>query len=462
MEMTPGDFSDDYLCRIIANTAEDDNVDAKGPMAFSDAVEKAGLAKDIAAFANSNNGGWLVIGKRQTEPGQFILEGLNDEQAASFETTVVAQWVNNHFAPEIRLECRRVEHDGRTFIVIRINEFDDVPIICTKRCDDPANSRKPILAVGYIYIRGRNAESKPLQTQEEFRRLIGTATKKRRDDIIQHLDAMLKGQPPVDRTTDQDRFSRELEAIRSDLRSQNYYSDDSGWEILFHPTVYQKERWDEIGKVEQVVLAHSLNMPDRFPDQRTGTFPTPWGIANSTYWETWAFSKSGVFYFNKPFEEDDTHTIARILEYITKNLRQTNEYRVQEFREQLDTHRWVDLDKNMDTIMKTFAFMRHLVEAFDEGETLYYRYCVRDLKNRYSFSFNPRRNMSLVPEYRDPCQVSSPLVIERVATVEDVIANWQTYCVEVMYRFLELFPGIPVSKDGLMGWVRQYTGEGRK
>ena len=71
MDISLGEFSEDFLRWIIANTAENDNVDAKGPMAFSDAVEKAGLAKDIAAFANSNNGGWLVIGKKQTGSGQF-------------------------------------------------------------------------------------------------------------------------------------------------------------------------------------------------------------------------------------------------------------------------------------------------------------------------------------------------------------------------------------------------------
>ena len=141
MDMALGEFSDDFLRRIIANTTENDSVDAKGPMAFSDAVEKAGLAKDIAAFANSTDGGWLVIGKKQTGSGQFTLEGLSLDQAASFETTAVAQWVNNRFAPEIQLECRRVEHDGKTFVVIRINEFDDVPVICTKRCDDPGNSK---------------------------------------------------------------------------------------------------------------------------------------------------------------------------------------------------------------------------------------------------------------------------------------------------------------------------------
>ena len=157
MEMNLGEFSDDFLRQIITNTAENDNVDAKGPMAFSDAVERAGLAKDIAAFANSNNGGWLVIGKSQAASGQFTLEGVSEEQAASFETTAVARWVNNRFAPEIQLECRRVEHEGKPFIVIRINEFDDVPVICTKRCDDPNNAKKPILDVGCVYIRGKNA-----------------------------------------------------------------------------------------------------------------------------------------------------------------------------------------------------------------------------------------------------------------------------------------------------------------
>ena len=82
MDMSLGEFSDDFLRRIIADTTENDNVDAKGPMGFSNAVEKASLAKDIAAFANSNNGGWLAIGKKQTGSGQFILEGLSEDQAA--------------------------------------------------------------------------------------------------------------------------------------------------------------------------------------------------------------------------------------------------------------------------------------------------------------------------------------------------------------------------------------------
>lgn len=459
METSLGVFSDDFLRRIVTDTGENGNVDAKGPMAFDGVAEKAGLAKDIAAFANSNSGGWLVIGKSQTESGEFALGNLSEEQAASFETTKVAQWVNNHFAPEIQLECRPVRHEGRLFIVIQINEFDDVPVICTKHCDDPANPKKHLLDVGCIYIRGSNAESKLLQTQDEFRRLIGTATKKRRDDIIQHLDAMLKGQPPVDKTTDQDRFNDEIEVIRSDLRSKMNYSDDSGWEILFHPTVYQKERWDEIGKVEQFVLTHSINIPERFPDQRTGTFATPWGIANPTYWETWAFSKSGMFYFNKPFEEDQANTRDRIRTYVKGNVRQTNELRVRDFLEQMNTFRWADLDKNMDTIMKTFAFMRRFAEVLDQGETVHYRYGVRDLRTRYLFSFDQRRQMYLYPEYHDPCQAPSPLVIETVVTVEDIIANWQTYCVDIMFRFLELFPGIPASRDGLMGWVKRYAGE---
>ena len=88
-----------------------------------------------------------------------------------------------------------MEHDGKTFIVIRINEFDDVPVICTKRCDDPANAKKPLLERRvHLHPREKCRVEAAANTRMSFGRLIGTATKKRRDDIIQHLDAMLKGQ----------------------------------------------------------------------------------------------------------------------------------------------------------------------------------------------------------------------------------------------------------------------------
>ena len=159
---------------------------------------------------------------------------------------------------------------------------------------------------------------------------------------------------------------------------------------------------------------------------------------------------------------DDSSTCKRIREHVTTYVRQADEYSAQSFLERIDTFRWVDLDRSMETIAKTFAYIRRLVNVFHEGESIHYKYCVRDLQRRYLFSFNSRRQIHLLPEYNEPCQACSPLVIENETTVEDIIANWQTYCVDIMYRFLELFPGTPVSRNDLSEWLRQYTGEDRK
>jgi hypothetical protein len=62
----------------------------------------AGLTKDILALANCRDGGVIVVGKQESQPGKFVLAGLSELQAASFETTKVATWVYNHCSPRRR------------------------------------------------------------------------------------------------------------------------------------------------------------------------------------------------------------------------------------------------------------------------------------------------------------------------------------------------------------------------
>ena len=110
--------------------------------------ESAKFAKDIAAFANSRDGGVIVVGKEEPSPGQFVLKGLTPQQADSFDSTKVAAWINNRFSPPIRLVCHRQEHDGRAFIVITVAEFDDVPVMCIKSYQDPQNAKTILLRSG--------------------------------------------------------------------------------------------------------------------------------------------------------------------------------------------------------------------------------------------------------------------------------------------------------------------------
>ena len=112
--------TNEELARWVRTSSENDYVDAKGPMTWDGADASASLAKDIAAFANSRDGGVIVVGKSEADDGSFSYDGLSPEQAASFDTTKVGQWVNSRFAPPIRLACHQVEVSGGRFVVITV------------------------------------------------------------------------------------------------------------------------------------------------------------------------------------------------------------------------------------------------------------------------------------------------------------------------------------------------------
>lgn len=141
------------LARWVRTSGESDFVDAKGPMLWDGADTSASLAKDIASFANSRDGGVIVIGKSEAGDGSFSYDGLSPEQAASFDTTKVGQWVNARFAPPVRLSCHQAELDGRKFVVIIIQEFDDVPSLCVKSFQETGNPKNHLLREGTIIVR---------------------------------------------------------------------------------------------------------------------------------------------------------------------------------------------------------------------------------------------------------------------------------------------------------------------
>src|SRR5205823_11782081 len=89
-----GTHSSEELVRFIKAAGESANIDAKGPMEWDGGEASAGLSKDILALANCRDGGVIVVGKGEPQPGKFVLAGLSEPQAASFETTKVATWDN--------------------------------------------------------------------------------------------------------------------------------------------------------------------------------------------------------------------------------------------------------------------------------------------------------------------------------------------------------------------------------
>ena len=409
------------LDRWIEMAGENEFIDAKGPMTWDGGTAAASLAKDIAAFANSRDGGVLVIGKSENPDGSASLLGLTPEQAASFDTTAVAQWINSRFSPPIHLACYKASHGGRQFVLLSIREFDDIPVLCIKSFQDPLNPKGHLLREGTIYVRNQNAESKPISTCEELRALVGLATRKKSDELLTHFDAMLKGRSLTRITEAPAPFEVEIQRVRNEL---NYDPALPGWWFMVHPLEDVGERWQTTEELEQVVARSAVRLYEEFPGQTKGTFPMGWGIANDFYGDTWALSRHGLFCYWKEFREN-------------KESAQSTGYRATD-NERIPAGEWIEFTLSTRAMAEFFVFASRLVTAYRVGES--FRLCIRcgPLRNRKLISaWNPRILMG----YGDPepCRATG-FVFDQQFEVETLRAEWEPICAKALKQFIELFP----------------------
>lgn len=430
--------SSDELARWIQTSGESEFVDAKGPMAWDGADASASLAKDIASFANSRDGGVIVIGKGETDAGCFSYEGLSPEQAATFDTTKVGQWVNARFSPPIRLTCYTTEFNTRTFIVIVIQEFDDIPSLCIKSFQETANPKNFIIREGTIYVRNQNAESKPIKTADELRAVIGLATRKKGDELIAHFSAMLKGRSLASLGPAPDPFEQEIEQVRSDLKLKD---ENGGWWMTFRPAQHIGNRWATSEELERLIATHAIRIYDEFPGHRKGTFPMAWGIANDLYGETWALTKTGLFCFWMDFRENEI-TAER-----------TGYRGGDEAERPIPPGEWVEYTWAIRTVVEFFIFQSRFISVFDPGQDICINIKVGPLNGRKLVSLRWEITMGYgAPE---PCRAPY-FTCDRTVQAETLRTSWEQTCAEVLKQFVELFPNHRISQETLLKWVEKY------
>jgi Putative DNA-binding domain len=434
--------TNEELARWVRTSSENDYVDAKGPMTWDGADASASLAKDIAAFANSRDGGVIVVGKSEADDGSFSYDGLSPEQAASFDTTKVGQWVNSRFAPPIRLACHQVEVSGGRFVVITVQEFDDVPSLCIKSFQDTRNPKNHLLREGTIYVRNHNAESKPIESVDELRAVIGLATRKKGDELIAHFSAMLKGRSLANLGPAPDPFEQEIEQLQSDLKLNE---ERGGWWMSFRPAKHAGDRWSTPEELEHLIAKHSVHIYDEFPGHQRGKFPMGWGIANDLYGETWALTKSGLFCCWKEFEENGV-TAER-----------TGYRGGDEAKRPIPPGEWVEYTWAIRTVVDFFMFMSRFVEAYGPGEGVHISFKIGPLAGRKLVALS--RDITLGYGAPEPCRAPF-FSFDRTIDAETLRSSWEQACAEVLKRLVELFPNRRISQETLLKWVEKYKSRG--
>lgn len=192
----------EYFLELVSMGRENRRVEFKQSTPWDNKIFQAKLVKTVLAFSNVRDGGYILIGVRQGENDEPILDGVNAEHLATYSEDSVKSVVSEYADPFILLELDRVEHNGKNFLAISVQEFLEIPVICKQ--DGRENLRR-----GAIYTRThRIPESAEVPTQTEMREILDMASEKKLRSYFQMQNRI--GASGVDIPTDAESFKAEL------------------------------------------------------------------------------------------------------------------------------------------------------------------------------------------------------------------------------------------------------------
>jgi predicted HTH transcriptional regulator len=155
---------------LISHGREERNLEYKQSMSWTDIATKVKVAKSAMAMANISDGGYIVFGEKKN--GEvYEPEGMQKDHVDSFKQDDVMEWVNKYADPYVELLVSPIERDGKLFVIIQVQEFAQLPVVCKKEGEG--------LKRGDVFTRSRRKyETARVGTQTEMREILDLAVDK--------------------------------------------------------------------------------------------------------------------------------------------------------------------------------------------------------------------------------------------------------------------------------------------
>ena len=133
---------------------------------------KLKIVKAVLAMSNLEGGGQIIIGVvKHSESSSFKPEGMPKSVSETYVQDTISSTVSEYAEPHIEIELKHFSEDEKFFVVIKVFEFKEIPIICKKESAETLR--------GKIYCRStRQIESTPDLTTGELREIIELAVDK--------------------------------------------------------------------------------------------------------------------------------------------------------------------------------------------------------------------------------------------------------------------------------------------
>jgi len=197
-------LTESIFSELMSHPTEERYLEFKRSVHWGDAVS-AKITKSILAMANLRDGGWIVLGKEEKDDRTFMPVGMSQSDFDSFDPDEIKTFVNGYADPYVVFFIYKTEHESKRFILIRVEEFDTVPVICKRDWGD-------VLHRGQIYVRSRaKPESVPVPSQSEMREIVDIAIDKGVKLLFQRISRAGIALPVP---SDIELFDKQLEKLR--------------------------------------------------------------------------------------------------------------------------------------------------------------------------------------------------------------------------------------------------------
>ena len=129
-------------------------------------------------MSNRRHGGRVIIGVRD-EGDALEPIGLTDDDWRTWTFDGVADRIARYADPGVTFEIETIEYDGNRYILLQVEEFSDIPVLCKRAYGD-------VLRDGACYVRTRRKpETVELPTQADMRDPLDLAIEK---GVIRYIE----------------------------------------------------------------------------------------------------------------------------------------------------------------------------------------------------------------------------------------------------------------------------------
>lgn len=182
------------------------NVEYKASVSWNDDNAKQKILKSMLAMTNIRDGGSVIIGVEQKKGGTFELSGMTQDDFDSFNYETISAVIAEFADPYITFSLSKDELDGRRIVLIDVEEFPDIPVVCKKDGS--------ILRRGKLYTRGlRVPESVEVPSQTEMREILDIAIEKGLRKFFGRMSKVGIALKEPEKISDADLFEKQLRGV---------------------------------------------------------------------------------------------------------------------------------------------------------------------------------------------------------------------------------------------------------